>query len=473
MTDSWFPYDLDAERRILRARASIAEATELIDTWVKSRTDRKADAVVNLSFARFGRHFKVLRDTLVPMLTAIDNEIPKPTSSLSPAQAYQLARVAEQRVGKVRQTFGWYTAKYEQREDPERRAVLFAADSIVKSCWETPFARCELPVPTAPLCYLDESFDASATPRRSRPPGIPAGDEVIGSFIKKLPVPVISLPLNCLEQPWFLAVVAHEVGHHVQFDLEPTLQKAASDAAAAAAGPSLAAHWARWSMESFADAWSVLMVGGIAPWLVAQLLAAEPKTMIEGAHSTGLYPPPLVRLALLGELGIRLGVAAPGPSAAEMTALLSDPPFVSLDADALDEHRAHLAVVPDVAAALLDLPVGQSTLCQCSGFDSGLMNVGGTATQWRELLYAEHPNIKESKEEHSARTLAAALGAAVMKIPMGSDESAKWLNHLRVEGLRLMPGFGKEGDLAGEAAHEIDTDRVARELIDDLFKAVN
>ena len=67
------------------------------------------------------------------------------------AQVFLRCRTAERRVGKVRATFRWYAGKYEQREvqGPEGyERLLLAADEVVRSCFDPPFAANDTARPT-------------------------------------------------------------------------------------------------------------------------------------------------------------------------------------------------------------------------------------------------------------------------------------------------------------------------------------
>ena len=472
-----FPYVLDAAGRVAEADDAIDDTRELISSWIADRAAGVGESA--RVFGRFGRHFTNLQDVLDRMLDAIAkslHEPPEPTGGL----AYERSRTAERRVGKVRATFRWYATKYEQREPrgPDGYdLVLLAADEVVRSCFDTAFARTNTPRPPDPLCYLDESFDATATPRIQPPSGIPAGDEVVGEFVRKLPIPAIALPVTCLDKPWWLAVVAHEVGHHVYFDLDPGLEEATqtlvTDAAKASENEEIVAAWRRWSTEAFADMWSVLMVGGTLGGMVAQLSAAEPSRLVTLAGSTSLYPPVLVRLALFGELARKLGVEPAGPSAAEITNLLDAPPYEAVDQLSREEHLIHLAVVPEVARALLDVESGGQTMRDVSGYDGDLLGGGGRVDSWSQQLFNEIPAVTPVDEAWSARTLVAAAARHAAVIPVGAVDRLQQESKLCAYLLQTLPRTGPEGDLAEvRQPPVVDASGIAGDFADLLFKEV-
>ena len=472
-----FPYVLDATGRLAEADDAIDDTKELIRSWI---ADRAADDGESARvFGRFGRHFTTLQDVLDRMLDAIAkslHEPPEPTGGL----AYERSRTAERRVGKVRATFRWYATKYEQREPrgPDGYDhVLLAADEMVRSCFDTAFARTKTPRPPNPLCYLDEHFDAAATPRVQPPSGIPAGDEVVGEFVRKLPIPAIALPVTCLDKPWWLAVVAHEVGHHVYFDLDPCLEQATqtrvTDAAKAAGDEEVIEAWRRWSTEAFADLWSVLMVGGTVGSMVAQLSAAEPPHLVTLAGSTSLYPPVLVRLALFGELARQLGVEPAGPSATDITSLLGAHPYKAVDPLSREEHLTHLAVVPKIARALLDIESGGHTMLDVSGFNGDLLRSGGRADSWSLELFNDIPVLTPVDRAWSARTLVTAAARHAADIPVGAADRPQRESKLRAYLLETLPRTGQAGVLAEERQPSaVDASGIADDLVGLLFKEV-
>ena len=272
-------------------------------------------------------------------------------------------------------------------------------------------------------------------------------------------------------------MVAHEVGHHVQFDLDPKLEAATADAVANAVAnaATIASAWRKWSEEAFADTWSVLMVGGAAVWTVAQLLAADPATLVAPIDPKSDYPPPLVRLALLGEIGRELDLDWESPAASDVLALLGTEAYAGLDPEALDEHRAHLEHVPSIASALLDVPTGKTTVRLRSGFSDRLLGADGTATRWTNALFDDPPVIDKKNRVWSARTLTAASADAARRVNRLDPKAREhWFEKLRDRILTMLPTFGEEGTLstAEEPDTAFPTADLATELVTDLFDEV-
>jgi len=455
-------FEPDVPGRSGRARAAIDAGRDDIDRWFVDR-----DAAADPAYGRFERHFATVREVLVQMIARITSTLSDVTASMSSGEVYERCRAIEQRVAKVSRTFEWYGSKYDQRLDARDRPVLEAADQVVLSCWVPPFRNLGRPVPTAPLCYLDERWDAAATPRLTPPADLPTADAVIGTLLHTLPVPVIALPARCRDEPWWLVMIAHEVGHHVQFDLDmvaPTEQ--ALRLAVTPLAPELAGDWVRWSMESFADAWSVLAVGGAAAWAVADFAHAPIERLIAPIAPGGRYPPPLIREALLAELGRTIGVDDPGIGIDGVGALLD---AADVNVAGLDEHRAHLDVVKAVSDALLDLQIDGVPLPQL--LDGGAhLAAGAESATWAVALGQQDPHIQPIGEAWSARTLAAAGVRAAADATRAGDGAA-----VAAVGQRLVDAVrraGEGGHLADDEAPKLGAAEVSQ-LADSLLAALD
>jgi hypothetical protein len=364
-----------------------------IERWLRVRGERDA-------LRQYATPLATLERTLLGATRALRDE----ARAVEPSRPLWLVHAdckdLERRAALVRRLWAWFAEKFDQRDDPALRELLAAADEVVWSCWREAFDSAELsgaPVaergPT-PLPYVDPGGVVEAFVRDEPPPGLGASedDQALGSFLARLPVPVIAMPVGWLDAPWWLALLAHEVGHHVQYDLVPGAALVAEAgqrvAAALAADPAAAARWRLWSREIFADACALVSVGAGAITAVLQVELDTEERLLDGGR--GRYPSPAVRLALLAELAERLGVDGhtalagfdPWALAATRGGGAPDP----LEAERA-AARADLAHVGTVAAAVMGAPLGGAgPLDGLFRFKAADHRPGGRVAEWAEAV---------------------------------------------------------------------------------------
>ena len=264
-----------------------------------------------------------------------------------------------------------FSAKWDQRDgDEQTAATLLAAEEIVWSCWATVFRALGAPVSPAPLPYLVPEFDPRARPRRDPPRSLRA-DARLAQAVGALPVPLIGLPPVCRDRPWWLVHIAHETGHHIQYDaaggaffdafaglVEDAAEQAGADGS----------RWAGWQQELFADACAALSTGSAAVWALDEQLTGEAAAV---AASKSGYPALAVREAMRVELLAALGLAP--------------------DADPGLRRRLEtdLAAVHAVAGAVAERPLdGAGALPALLAFGPQRFTEQGDAGRWRRRLLA-------------------------------------------------------------------------------------
>ncbi|MEV6644471.1 hypothetical protein [Amycolatopsis sp. NPDC051371] len=372
--------------RTARCAATIAAARDEVVGWVADRRGR-------LLFRPFAGHLDVLETVLLGVLDRI--AAAQETQEMDAGAEYARCRKIDRCTAVVRAVLKWYAAKYDQRLTGHPYSELLAsADKVTLSCWREPFARAFSAPPTGPLCFIDDRSDGHVLRRCSVPSELKlTGDELVDELISELPVPVISLPEGAVRGAWWLAVVAHETGHHLEYDLGVTGLVRAS--LAQAVPKALESKWKAWSTEVFADAYAAVMLGPAALWPVEELQYGPDSFMLQ-AEST--YPAPLVRLALLGELLRSLGAKEPLFGADEASG--------RLEVKDAGETAAHLAALPDVANALLELPLGGGPLRALA--DPSVVQETGRVMGWAGQLGLEDRVISPKDERVSPRLLLAA-----------------------------------------------------------------
>ncbi|HKI18185.1 MAG TPA: hypothetical protein VKA15_09905 [Isosphaeraceae bacterium] len=280
-------------------------ATELLllrrefDAW-KGRLSAGPDAAFHQT--QLARLDRVLQGAIKNIENALDNIV----LAHPPDAVYAELQLYDLRVVWLRRVWQYYREKFEQRADPELKDLLAAADEVVWSCYAPVFrGRPKLPLRPAPLAYVESYYSPAALPVDMVPPTL-ADPDVGEKFLKKmlgcLPIPVVRLPPVCARAPWWLTYLAHEVGHHVQFNLavdrgmvtefEALIEKVAKEHGHAAD----AEEWKRWSVEIFADVFSVVVIG---PWAIWALLEFEFNRPDEMVRRKTYYPAPAVRLRLM------------------------------------------------------------------------------------------------------------------------------------------------------------------------------
>jgi hypothetical protein len=437
---------------VLRTRESLARLRLDVEGWLDTR---QADE----RFHRFTGHFDVLRTVLIRMLDAIDADLATLGDGNKQSGAvYERCRQAEHRMSVVRRTHEWYAAKYDQRIGEHTGATLRAADEVIRSCWAEPFVHIGRHPPTGPLAYLEPRYDAVATPRVSVPPDLRApGDEVIGQFVRELPIPVVALPTVSTVDPWWLVLAAHETGHHLQLDLEPGLDQVTRNALlaelSAPGDEDLAIAWAGWGLEVFADAWAALSVGPCAAWAVDELQHAAPSRLVTVPEPGDRYPPPAVRTALLGELARYSGAANPGPGAADVTDWLEGLGAGVVPEAARVAVSRHLTLTPTAARALVELPVLGMPLRDLAGWTASSFAENGRVEQWAIQLAQPKPVIAGRNALSAARQ---AIAAGVLAYRSAVTSADGDLGRLRANLPTLVASCGPPGVLAAGPPSNLD-----------------
>jgi hypothetical protein len=426
----------------------------------------------DLRFSRFANQLAVLRTVLDRMLGALMAAVTELPANVNADTAYHRCRAIDAGVVAVQRTFDWYAEKYDQRLDPESEKVLLAADEVVRSCWTQPFSALPAIPPAGPLPYLDNRFDAFATLRVSVPPDLRApADAIVAGYIGELPIPTIALPGWAAHEAWWLVLAAHETGHVVQSDLCGGLEAATRQAltAAVVGTGELASFWSGWALEAFADAYSVLMVGDSAVWAIDELQHGTPADLVTACEPGDRYPPPAVRLALLGELCHLAGVGGAWPLAADVAAWLDDLDAVAVPADARTQARRHLAVTRAAAAALLGMPVGDSTLRGVSGLKPDWFGAGGRVRRWSQDLGRPSASFGPVSDRPAARH---GIAAGVLAWACGPDgDRAAGVIHGNL--VDLLRRCGEPGVLAQPPeprAVDAIASKLAARLLDDIAK---
>jgi len=174
-----------------------------------------------------------------------------------------------QNVIRSQKMWDFFRDKLILRFSPTFKEALWVADTVAWDCYDPVLQaardagilkKAELREP--PLTYLTAEWSPATWVRGQRP--IDGRNYPLGT--SSLPIPVIELPWDHVENTWEFLALHHEVGHDLEADLklrEPlkvSLKKALEDVGAPAARVQ---RWLSWQGEIFADL-VALQLGGPA-----------------------------------------------------------------------------------------------------------------------------------------------------------------------------------------------------------------
>jgi hypothetical protein len=276
-------------RNVVRRERTVAELRRLSDAmgaWLIRRRLADCDAAGTY----IGRH-KTQLDTIERVLKRAADQLAKDADALSTnsdagafaddCRAIDIATVWLQRL------WEFYRERFDQRDDADLGPVLQAADEIIWSCYhevmqDRPLAQHG----AAPLAIIASQYSPSAIESDQPLRGdlqltvdFPDWDEDLKKLVSALPLPLIALPPWCVQAPWWLIYLAHEVGHHIQDKLNLIGYFREGIGKTAAASGEKDTAWSAWSAEIFADVFSVLAVGRWAAWSVAEVERSTPDRM--------------------------------------------------------------------------------------------------------------------------------------------------------------------------------------------------
>lgn len=323
----------------------------------------------------------------------------------SVGQFYDECRKHEKRLLWVRRVWTYFRSKFDQRDDTRLEQVLAVADEVVWSCYAQVFRSIGFNAPegveqgSVPLPYIDPYYSPKAIPRTNRPPDLNSeiDSEFLQDYLNLLPIPVVSLPPNCVRAPWWLICLGHEVGHHVQYDLLPEwqlvgifgdlLKSVVLNEYQLTDKERSAQTWKNWGQEIFADAFSVLTMGTSSVWAITELELADEQQMLTRKP---LYPSPVVRLALMAHLADSLGMnSQPALHGLNPQAMVvGDSSINDVESRNLRQTAAaDLTQVPQIVTAILGLPLANlGQFKQLCGWNNDDFSPYGKVYNWTQAL---------------------------------------------------------------------------------------
>ena len=405
------------------------QAIDALDRLLTSWLDRRAKKDTR-------KQYKTLLSTLQTQLVALLDEVRlsmKPVSASSNrGDVYAACRLNDKRLLWIERLWVYFKDKFDQREDPVYGPLLAAADEVVWSCYAAPFRETGAAHGAAPLPWVAAEYSPKALARSRVPQDLQ--NDVDGEFLSKmleeLPVPLVNIPPNCTREPWWLVYLAHEVGHHVQYDLLPK-QKLVDDfreiVKSAIGDEDAAERWQYRGEEIFADVFSMYMTGPWALWALTELVWTKDAAMI--VDDQALYPSPAARLMLMSHVLDDLGFdgatarrnfpsaaildAAPGDAAIVAAiaktvmsrALVGGKTFADLCRWNPSEHQGPTAAVGEWIETFLRDGSRQAD----EALSAARLAVAGGVAAWAEVSTETDAQTRVTLQERLARDLVVAL----------------------------------------------------------------
>jgi hypothetical protein len=380
----------------------------------------------NDKHGRYRSQLANLQTVLTESITTLQTAIAGLDDRDSPGTIYAACREYDQGVLLLRRVLAYYQDKYDQREDRRFKDVLLAADDVVWSCYAGVFENATgaaKPPKPIPLPYIEPQYSPKAVPRDQptrdiRPDG---ADPLLWAYLKELPIPVVSLPPVCVEQPWWLIYLGHELGHHLQYDLMPEQSLIAHfkqflyETIRAAPGTDLdddAQRWKDWGEEIFADICSVYCMGHWAVRAMVELIRDEDRKML--SYADYRYPCPAVRLQLLAEVSERLDLDRRlALGMIDPQTIVNNAQLAPNDFDLLRARRDLSLVRLVVDRALKKSFEGVGTFAKCYDWRPKHFAPGGSVFRWTEALRGRYPASAKQERRTAREIISAAMGAWV------------------------------------------------------------
>lgn len=289
-----------AQETLLIRYEELRRRVEALPTEVNGWRDRSSGQLdLNAHFSQLGalevlmsgyieRQRSLLDD--LKLLTVIEEFMVK---------AFELTNV----IIKSQGVWDYFRDMLELRFSPTFKHVLWIADTVAWDCYlpvleraadEGIIPRSKLREP--PLTYLTAALSPATFPRAGRT--FESVDPNQGTV--RLPIPVIEIPWDQVENVWELASIPHEVGHDVEADLQlRPLFKLNLDTILLGEGvpQERVDTWKNWVGEVFADLVALQLAGPAFTETLFQLLL-WPGKMVTTLDQTAKHPTPYLRILL-------------------------------------------------------------------------------------------------------------------------------------------------------------------------------
>jgi len=336
---------------LVRHEQSSRELQRVQDTiagWLTARADQPANGDTPPRAAYHASQIAALGATLTSIVGVLQRGLQAIHPDTTAADSvYEQCRAVDQAVVWLDAVWAYFRARLDQRYegDVAARSLLEAADEVVWSCYQPVLAA--LGSGSPPLPSIEPRFSPMAWERdRGAPPPLLVPQEAarlpLVRILERLPVALVELPGWCTDAPWWLVHLAHEVGHHVLFELR--LAPAVRQELQRDLSAEQAARWTPWAAEIFADAFAVAMMGPSAVLALVEVELASSQLMGRDRGDAATYPPRAVRLALAARVASALGMNADeAMRRVDLAAVRQAVPSVGDDLDLVEVIAGRLA----------------------------------------------------------------------------------------------------------------------------------
>ncbi len=397
---------------------------------------------------RLGPNLSQVRAVSVLVRTFIEKQKGDLAGLAGPAFATNSFVLADD-IALTQGVWDFFRDKLELRFNPDFQRRIAIADTIAWDCYDPVLNKAgqlgiieSVQKREPPLTYLSAALFASTLQRHRRVNK--GGSDVLRD--EALPIPVIELPWDSLENLWELLSIPHEVGHDIETDLgiEDELSEvlaAALDKAGVTGDD--ADRWNSWRSELFADLVALQLVGPpFAEYLLSLLLSPDKRAF--GAEQDEKHPTPVLRILLVcTAIEALLEPAAAGASAGVKAR--TQAAIDNLAADAAEIEARWRAVYPQT-------PARASLAAVLGAIVTALMDTGLTALQGltpRSLM----PYLLAGDE----RIRAGAPLLAAGQVPAGLTKALpRFCLAAARRGATLIAATGKRGDALSTALATLD-----------------
>lgn len=391
------------------AHRELMALSESIKGWIERQ--RKKDE--NAQGKYMGRHktqLETLESLLLEGVEAIHEKLVSLDMTREVGEVYRACRDLEEAALCFQRLWEFFKSKFDQRNDERVKLLLRAADEVVWSCYHGVFQTIGRigQQKATPLPYIEPQHSPGAihsdTPLpRSLRLGIDM--DFLDKLLEGLPISILRLPPVCVNAPWWLVYVAHEVGHYIIKDLEllDCFAELIVEAVEKEGAHGDLKYWTKCGEEIFADLFSVMMMGPWAVWTIAEAEWTTPTEMVERKDE---YPAPCVRLAMMAYAIDQLmptdGVTPGSEGTRALHGLIPDEQQVSSD----------IAVAKAIVDLALekgsDRPCALRKLCK---FDPDIYTSRGVVNKIGRDLFGDELKTGERRLEMPRQVASASLYA--------------------------------------------------------------